>query len=447
MTKKEWKRYDIINEVYNKRLTQKHAAEILGITDRQVRNLVKRLAIGGIEQWPHRLRGRPSARSLAFEIKDRIVQVATTAYSGFGPTFISELLKEHENINISRETVRKILIQNGIWQAKKIREKHRQYRERRANRGELIQLDGSLDDWFGTGTKSWLISFVDDATSETFLVYAPAESTIELMKALKAYIMAKGIPLALYVDQDSIYRTTRQPDIEEQLRDQHPLTQFTRAAQELGIQVICANSPQAKGRVERNFRTHQDRLIKNNRLRGFKNAKEGAEYLKEYTKRHNAKFAVNPKNELDMHQPNPGEKVLNKVLCIKEKRSIANDFTVRYKNHLLQIAKDQKIQILKRNGVTMETDLNGQISMRYQNQLLDFEDITNKQRTKVVSCEKYSCADLGQRNKTVNNQKNIVPIADRKTVSQKARLTGWHKTNSMFFRKRQFKSIVKVMQC
>ena len=200
--------------------------------------------------------------------------------------------------------------------------------------------------------------------------YAPAESTLELMRALKSYILAKGIPMALYVDQDSIYRTTRQPSIEEQLRDQHPLTQFTRAAKELGIEVICANSPQAKGRVERSFCTHQDRLVKENRLRGVSNPAEGTEVLANYVKQYNASRTVKPLSDQDLFRPAPTAEQLDQILCLRETRKLAKDFTIKYKHRLIQIEKNPGIQILTRNNVIVETRLNGEQLIRYQNHYL-----------------------------------------------------------------------------
>jgi len=267
ITMNESKKYETICRVLKKEITQKTASQILNLTVRQIRNLTKGVKKQGIDGVIHKNKGKPSNNPpVPMEIKQTIVTLATTKYEGFKPTLLCEKLRENENICYSKETIRKTLLWGNVYQEKKMKEKHRSRRERRACRGELIQVDGSYHDWFATGEKCWLLNFIDDATGEVFLMYSTSESTIELMKAIKEYILEKGCPIALYVDKDSIYKTTRAQTIEEQLKGMYPITQFTRAMNELGIEVICANSPQAKGRVERSFKTLQDRLVKENKL-------------------------------------------------------------------------------------------------------------------------------------------------------------------------------------
>ena len=283
MTKQESKKYETISRLLAGEITQKTASTILHLSTRQVRNLQQQVKKYDVEGIIHKAKGKPSNNPcVPLEIKEKIIELAKTKYEGFMPTFLAENLSKYENISYSKETIRKILLWGNVYRGKKLKEKHRSQRERRACRGELIQVDGSYHDWFSTGKKCWLLNFVDDATGEMFAVYSEAESTIELMKAIREYILQKGCPIALYVDKDSIYKTTRQQTIEEQLKGTYPITQFTRAMNELGIEVICANSPQAKGRIERSFKTHQDRLVKENKLLGIKTIQEGNIHLKQY---------------------------------------------------------------------------------------------------------------------------------------------------------------------
>jgi transposase len=381
-TMKEMKRYKIIEDVIAKAITQKQASEILGLTARQIRNIKNRVTKEGAEGIVHKTRGKPSNNRISEEIKICIVNLSKTKYEGFNPTFLTEKLIENENLNYSKETIRKILTEAGIWIPKKAKEKHRSRRDRRKSKGELIQLDGSIHDWFSTGEKYWLINFVDDATGDSFGRYTKAESTAEVMKCMKAYIEKFGCPMAIYVDKDSIYKTTRVQTIAEQLENEKILTQFTRVMNELGIEVICANSPQAKGRVERSFKTHQDRLVKENKLRGITTIEEGNKFLPQYFKQHNKKFSVKPQNEEDMHIKVPKNINLNKIFCIQTERSIAKDFTVRYKGRTFQILEIQKDNVLTRNKVIIEKRLDESIHVKYKDIYLKYEDITDKQPEK-----------------------------------------------------------------
>ena len=246
---KDCKRYEVFCKIASSSLTNQQRADALNISVRQYSRIKKRAREEGINGLAHRTRGKPSRRKLSQEVKDQIIELAKTKYLNFGASLLTEKLHLHEPsaLHVSRETVRKILIEAHLHRARTKKTTYRVYRERRSCYGELLQVDGCIHDWFGTGEKCWLISCIDDATGKIWLRYARAESTITLMQTMKEYFLLFGCPLALYVDRDSIYITSRQPSIEEQLREQSPATQFTRAMNELGIKVICANSPQAKG--------------------------------------------------------------------------------------------------------------------------------------------------------------------------------------------------------
>jgi len=379
---KEVRKYQIIKNVIDKVITQKEAAKILEISVRQVRNIQKRILKDGEIGIVHQSRGKPSNNKIPESIRLKVIELAKTKYSGFGPTFFAEKLRENENINYSTPSIRKILIETEIWKSKKTKETHRKRRDRRPCFGELIQLDGSIHDWFGTGEKCWLINFVDDATGHSFGKYTDSESTLNLMKCTKEYILKFGCPTAFYVDKDSIYKVSRVQTIEEQLNNEEPITQFTRAMNELGIEVICANSPQAKGRVERSFGTHQDRLVKENQLRNIKTMEKGNEYLPEYYENHNKKFNVEPKSNHNMHIKLLNKADLDRILSIQTERSIAKDYTIQYKGRLLQIMEVQRDNVLTRNKVIIENRLNGSIHVKYKDIYLNYKEITEKQPVK-----------------------------------------------------------------
>ena len=383
---KEVRKYQIVKNVIDKVITQKEAAKILEISVRQVRNIQNRIIKEGEIGVIHKSRGKPSNNKILEDIRFKVIDLAKTKYIGFGPTFLTEKLRENENINYSSPSIRKILIEGEIWKSRKAKEIHRKRRDRRPCFGELVQLDGSIHDWFSTGEKTWLINFVDDATSHSFGKYTDSESTSSLMKCAKEYILKFGCPLAFYVDKDSIYKTTRIQTTEEQLNGEESITQFTRAMNELGIEVICANSPQAKGRVERSFGTHQDRLVKENRLRGIKTIEEGNKYLPKYYENHNKKFTVEPKSPNDMHIKLLKRTDLDRILSKQEERSIAKDYTVRYKGRLFQILDVQKENVLTRNKVLIEQRLDDSIHIRYKDVYLNYEAITEKQPAR--TCKK-----------------------------------------------------------
>lgn len=383
VTNNDEKRFQIINKVINKVITQKEASECLDMSERQVRRLIKQVKENGLQGIIHKSKNKPSVKKTQNEIKQRIINLKTNKYIDFKPTFFTEKLKNNEGIIISTETVRKILIEAGLHQNKKAKQKHRQYRERRSCFGELIQLDGSYHNWLGE-EKSWLIGYIDDATNISYLRFTDSESTIAVMEVTKKYIEKYGCPIAFYVDRDSIYKTTREQNIEEQLKDDLPMTQFTRAMDELGIKVICANSPQAKGRVERSFKTHQDRLVKELKLKGITTIEKANEFLEvEYISYHNQKFSIEPKNKEDMHVKITINDNLDAILSVQNKRSIYNDFTIRYNGRVFQILKEQKINVLTKNKVLIEERLDESIHIRYKKEYLNFKEITEKTQKKV----------------------------------------------------------------
>ena len=246
------------------------------------------------------------------------------------------------------------------------------------------------------------------------------------MKAIKEYILLNGCPQVLYVDKDSIYKTTRVQTIEEQLKGEYPITQFTRAMKELGIEVICANSPQAKGRVERSFNTLQDRLVKENKLLGITDMEAGNKHLITYSKEFSKRFGVIPKSQVDLHRKRPNKREIDRILCIQTKRKLSKDFTIKYKNRTYQILKEQKVIVLTRNSVIMEERLDGSLYIKYKDTYLKYVDITDTIRLK----QQYAEEEI--------NVVEEVKTMNRKEISHVKSLHPWRKTNSLFFKKRKF---------
>lgn len=271
LTMRDLDRLKVIREVLDGRLTKVQAAEQLDLTDRQIRRLCARVSARGPSILAHGLRGQPSNNRMDQELIDRALNLVKEHYHDFGPTFASEKLLERHGIDLSSTTLRRRMIPAGLWRPRRYKKRHRAWRQRRACIGELIQVDGSDHDWFeGRGPRCTLIVFIDDATSRILWAeFAKVEDTLTLMRLAGSYLRRHGRPLCFYVDQDSIYKINKPTKYEGLSIDEQPMSQFTRAMRELDIRVQCAKSPQAKGRVERGFKTHQDRLVKELRLAGI----------------------------------------------------------------------------------------------------------------------------------------------------------------------------------
>ena len=272
----------VIRDVIDGKRLQVDAAKVLNLSDRQIRRLCVRVKNRGNRGIVHGLRNRPSNHQLESTVLEQALgALHDPVWDGFGPTFAQEKLQQLHGIDIGVGTVRKLMIRSDIWRSARRGKKHRSWRPRRICVGMLTQLDGSDHDWFeGRGPRCALIIYIDDATSQILYgEFAKVEDTLTLMRTTKSYFEKWGRPVAFYVDKDSIYKVNRQASIDEELRDEYPMTQFTRAMDELGVAVIAADSPQAKGRVERGFDTHQDRLVKELRLRGISAMEAANRYL------------------------------------------------------------------------------------------------------------------------------------------------------------------------
>ena len=316
--------------------------------------------------------------SLARERLAKALELVKTHYPDFGPTFACEKLRERHRLVLSTETLRQAMVRVGLWTPRRKRLRHRAWRPRRSCLGELVQLDGSDHAWFeARGPRCVLLSYVDDATSRTLAgEFVTVEDTVTLLRTTQTYLQRYGRPIAFYVDKDSIYRVNRQATIEEQLQDSAPLTQFTRAMHELGIEVIAAHSPQAKGRVERAFDTHQDRLVKELRLAQISERETATRFLQErYLPTHNARFAVEPANPTNAHRPLLPTHDLDAICSIQTTRTIAGDFTVRLQNRFFQLGPEQPVRLRPRDTVLIEQRLDGSVHLRAKGRYLLFMPI------------------------------------------------------------------------
>ena len=378
MSNREIDKLKVIQNTIDGVLTWAQAAEILSLSERQVGRLCASVREEGNRGVIHGLKGQPSNNKLAEATTNKALSLVRQHFSDFGPTLANEHLLDDYKILISTNTLRKIMIGAGLYNPKSYKPKHRSWRERRACVGMLVQLDGSEHDWFeGRGPKCALLVFIDDATSRILYArFITVEDTANLMRSTKDYLKINGRPVAIYVDKDSIYKINRQASIDEELRDAMPLSQFTRAMGELGIEMIFANSPQAKGRVERGFRTHQDRLVKELRLAGISDMVAANKFLETfYIAKHNEKFAVAPASRLNAHRPLLKTHRLDEILCVKLSRTLANDYTLRFVNRFFQVTKDQDIRIRPRDIVTIEEWLDGSMHLKFKGVYLQYKRI------------------------------------------------------------------------
>jgi hypothetical protein len=376
MSMKELRRLRVIHQVIEKKLTQVKASGLLELTDRQIRRIVKRVREMGDAGLAHRSRGKPSNRAIDGTIKARVLNVYGTTYADFGPTLAAEKLSEREGIPISDETLRGWLLQAGIDHFKRRKRPHRQWRERKAHRGELVQMDGSHHAWFeDRGPACVLMAYSDDASGRVSARFYAYEGTIPAMDSFKRYVKRYGLPLAVYADKHTTYKSPAEPTLTEQLEGQEPMSQFERSLSELGVEMIHAHSPQAKGRIERLFGTFQDRVIKEMRLAGITTMEEANRFLAGYLPIYNRRFAIRPAQTADLHRSIPQGLDLNGTLCIKTERALRNDFTVAHNRTLYQIKDTFRAQ-----RVTVEERLDGSLRITHQGKRLRYHAIASRPR-------------------------------------------------------------------
>jgi transposase len=355
---KERKQIPVLEQLIRSEVSQQVASQLLNLSTRQVRRRVKKYLKGGVRELAHKNRGRPSKRRVPNHKREQIIKLYREKYSDFGPTFASEKLKEEDGVLIKPETLRLLLIKEKLWIKKRKRLPHKSWRPPKEFCGELVQLDGSDHDWFeGRGSRCTLLGFIDDATNKVFLEFSKSESHESLMTATKHYCLINGKPLAFYVDRGKVFK------VNVHNQDNEFKTQYERALAELDIKISHAYSPAAKGRIERLFETLQDRLVKEMRLKCISDIRSANQYLQnEYICKHNRRFARMPAQACNLHRAISSIE-LDNALCLKETRRISNDFTIRYKNRLIQLKKAQNAVVRPKEEVQIWENFEGKITL------------------------------------------------------------------------------------
>jgi transposase len=384
MSQEELRRVEVLARVKSKELKVVDAGKLVGVSYRQAKRLWKRYREEGAQGLKHRSVGRASARAKPARFRRRVMKLVREKYGagegeGFGPTLAAEHLGSEDGMRIDAETLRRWMLEEGLWRRRRKRKPYRQRRERRRHFGELVQMDGSFHDWLeGRGPDGCLMNMTDDATSEVELRLGEEETIWAAANTLRAWIEKHGVPQALYVDWKNVYK--RAPTQREQLRGEEPVTQFGRMCGKLGIEIIAAGSPQAKGRVERNHGTHQDRLIKKMRRKKIRTHEQVNEYLQqEYLGEHNERFRRVPAEAENYHRRTPSAEELREVFRLQSERILGNDWVVRYDNRLFQMQAQSRKYAPAQGQVEVCQWQDGTVEIEYRGRKLPWKEIFSTQ--------------------------------------------------------------------
>lgn len=380
MTTKELKRLQLIKRAIEKQITQLEAAEACGLSERQIRRIISRINQDGDKAVIHRSRGQSSNAKIPDKLKQRIIALYKLHYPDFGPTLAQEKLLEDHKIRISDETLRLWLHKEGpIHYRTRKRKPNRLRRERKECFGQMVQMDGSDHDWLeGRGPRLVLMGYIDDATNNVHAEFHDYEGTLPAMISFYHYALKYGLPLSVYLDKHGTYKVNEEPSIEDQLNGKEFKTQFQRALENLGVEIIYAHSPQAKGRVERLFETFQDRLVKELRLAGAKNKEEARKTLSVYLPKFNRKFRRVPKKKTDLHRTPPSHTRLKQILAIHHNCSLMNDNTIRCENKIYLI-KD-RLTKNRTKKIRVEERMNGKIHLMDKDRDLQYKEVKEPPR-------------------------------------------------------------------
>jgi transposase len=379
MSKQEFERAVLLRKVLDKRLTQRKAAEILGLSLRQIERLCRRYRTGGPAALASRRRGRASNHQVAASLRDSVLQLVRARYADFGPTLALEKLVECHNLEISKETLRKWMTEDGLWvpHARR-RDRVQQPRNRRTCVGELIQIDGCDHEWFEErAARCTLLVYVDDATSRLMqLHFCDSESTFSYFEATRKYLDTHGKPVTFYSDKYSVFRVNQ-----SEPRGGDGVTQFGRALNELNIDIICANSPAAKGRVERANLTLQDRLVKELRLQGISSIAEANAFVPTFIADYNARFAKAPSNAFDAHRPMLPSERLDDIFTWQETRRVSQSLTFNYQRKLFLLEETDEARGLAGQRVTVFELDDGTVQVRHGGKVLPTIQFGKEQAT------------------------------------------------------------------
>ncbi|WP_407122640.1 ISNCY family transposase [Bradyrhizobium sp. STM 3561] len=370
MSDKEFSRLNILMEVQAGRLRVSEAATVLQLQRRQVFRLLRSLREHGAASLASKRRGKPSNNRLPAPVRELTMSLVKARYADFGPTLAVEKLREVHDCRVSRETLRQWVIEEGLWIDRKRRlPSVHQPRHRRERTGELIQVDGSRHYWFeNRGPECSLIAYIDDGASRIMhAAFVPSESTLDYLRETRTYVERHGRPIAFYSDKHAIFRVNNR-----EAEGGDGMTQFGRALHELNIDIICANSPQAKGRVERSFGTLQDRLVKELRLAGIATIELGNEFLPGFLASYNARFGKVAKSDQDAHRPAADLTPLSDVFAWKEERTVTGNLTVQYDKILFMLEENEITRALARQRVTIVDYPDGRLAIRHRGRDLPY---------------------------------------------------------------------------
>ena len=378
MSKQDLKRIEVMTEVLAGRRTTVSAASVLNVSLRQAQRLLSRYKDGGGAALIHQARGQTASNRINAGVRDYALELVRQNYRDFGPTLAAEALQERHGLEVSRETLRKWMVESGLWLSRKQRRSFHQPRLRREHYGELIQIDGSEHRWFeDRAAPCTLLVFIDDATSKLMqLRFVPSESTDSYFQALRGYLQSHGCPVAFYSDKHSVFRVLRRD-----AKGGQGMTQFGRALAELNIEILCANSSQAKGRVERVNRTLQDRLVKELRLAGISGIETGNEFLSGFVERFNEKFTIRAARPDNLHRPlnvSPGR--LNDILCYREQRYIGAQLSFHYDRKQIILERNEVSESLAGKYVELYDNADGPLEVRWNGITLPYRVFSKDQR-------------------------------------------------------------------
>jgi hypothetical protein len=390
MTSKEAKRYEIIKELLAKKIDGTEASKLLGLCVRQVKRIKASVMNIGIAGVIHGNRNKESSRKTSEEITKNTKEHLHKTYHDFNPLLAKEKLLELNKIDLSKETVRQLMIKEGLWKARKKHETKKHFwRARKDNYGEMEQFDGSYHNWFEgrneqeLGLEQCLLLSVDDATGKpTHARFEDNEGVEAVFRFWKEYIMNHGLPVSIYLDKFSTYKVNHKNAVD----NKELMTQFQRAMNQLGVKLITAHSPQAKGRVEKMNGTFQRRLVKELRLANINTISEANAFLKEiFIPKFNKQFAVVPKKEADLHRKLDTKTIsqLTQIFSIQSERTVCSDYTVRFKNNYYQLQEVQPTTVYKKNTVTIEEHLNGEIKISLKNHHLNYVQLAERPKKEI----------------------------------------------------------------
>ncbi len=410
MSQKELSRAQVLHQLDEGRIHQYQAAEQLNLSVRQIKRLLKAYRRAGAEGLISKKRGHPSHNQLDPQTKRSALELLRTRYADFGPTLAHEKLTEAHYLVLGRETVRGLMIQVGLWQPRRARRPViHQLRERRPRFGELIQIDGSPHAWFEDRAPACtLLVFIDDATGRlTELFFTEVETTFSYFEATEHHLRRYGKPLALYSDKLNVFRINLPNDLSGS-----GSTQFGRAMEQLGIEVLCANTPQAKGRVERVIETLQDRMVKEMRLRGISDMAAGNTYAPEFIADFNARFAVVPRDAQDAHRPLLLSDDLTHILTVQERRVLSKNLTLHYNKVIYQIQTVRPTYALRKASVVVRENRLGEIAIEYQGKPLAYTIYRQQARQAEVVSSKQIGLKLEKLELPTSKRKPYVPPPD-----------------------------------